>query len=108
MINEEFECKNCGHKNPKLKGSCRNHCQKCLFSLHMDKDTPGDRLSHCRGLMEPVSASKNGKKGWMISHRCVKCGKTIPNTSAEDDDFNQIIKLTLSPNEQAGSKKTGK
>lgn len=94
VINESFKCKNCGEENPKLKGSCRNHCRKCLCSLHVDKDNPGDRQSTCNSLMQPISVYKDGKKGWMINHKCLKCNKLIPNKAANDDDFDEIIQLT--------------
>lgn len=94
VINEEFECQNCHQHNPKLAGSCRNHCKYCLYSLHLDKESPGDRLSDCHHLMAPISISKNKKKGWMIHHQCQKCAKEIPNKAAEDDNFEQIIALS--------------
>jgi DNA-directed RNA polymerase subunit RPC12/RpoP len=104
--NEEFICKNCGHKNPKLSGSYRNHCRECLHSLHVDKDIPGDRLSGCESLMVPYSIDHSGKKGWIISHKCQKCGKIITNLSAVDDNFDKIIALTQKTNESARIKKT--
>lgn len=107
-INEEFTCLNCGEKNPKLKGSYRNHCRKCLYSLHVDKDGPGDRLSECKSLMYPIKVDQNGKKGWMIYQKCTKCGKIIPNKAAEDDNFDKIIQLTYAPDEPTRSEKTGK
>jgi len=94
VINEEFKCGNCGHQNTLLSGSCRNHCTKCLYSLHVDKNTPGDRLSKCKSLMRPVYADQSGKKGWIIQHKCTKCRKEIPNKVAEDDDFELIIQLS--------------
>jgi DNA-directed RNA polymerase subunit RPC12/RpoP len=94
VINEEFICKNCGEKTEKLEGSCRNHCRNCLYSLHVDKETPGDRKSDCKSLMEPIFATKDGKKGWIITHKCTKCGKIIKNKTADDDNFEEIIKLT--------------
>lgn len=93
-MNEAFKCQNCGAKNSLLKGGCRNHCTKCLHSLHVDKDIPGDRKSDCRGIMEPVEVEQNGKKGFMIIHKCVKCAKIIRNKCAQDDDFDAIIKLS--------------
>ncbi|MFH1218766.1 MAG: RNHCP domain-containing protein [Candidatus Peregrinibacteria bacterium] len=93
-LNTPFTCKNCGEKNPPHKDSCRNHCRKCLYSQHVDESTPGDRKSPCKHLMPPVSATQNGKKGWIITHKCEKCGKLMPNKSAEDDNFEEIISLT--------------
>ena len=83
--NTGFICLKCGAKNPKATESERNHCRECLYSLHVDKKTPGDRKSDCHGLMEPVGLDYKGKKGFMIKHKCVKCGKEIPNKRAEDD-----------------------
>jgi DNA-directed RNA polymerase subunit RPC12/RpoP len=94
-INEGFKCQNCGQNNEKLDKSCRNHCKNCLFSLHVDEEIPGDRKSTCKALMKPIKASQNTKKGWIIYHKCVKCGKIITNKSAPDDDFDKIIELTL-------------
>jgi len=94
VINEEFICQNCNEANPKLEGSCRNHCRKCLYSLHLDKESPGDRLSNCKNLMKPIKVEQSGKKGWMIQHKCLKCGKIIPNKAANDDNFEEIIILS--------------
>ncbi len=94
VINESFSCQNCGHQNPKLPGSCRNHCQECLFSLHVDKENPGDRESNCHNLMKPIRLEQNKKKGWMIIHQCSKCSKEIANKAADDDNFDNIIELS--------------
>lgn len=94
VINEKFVCKKCGEKNPPVKGSCRNHCKKCLYSMHRDEIAPGDRLSECRGLMEPVSSYQSGKKGWMIMHKCLDCKKEIANRMADDDNFDIVIRLS--------------
>lgn len=94
VINDSFNCENCGAENPPHKSSCRNHCRECLCSLHLDKDSPGDRLSKCKSIMKPISVEQNGKKGWMIYHKCSKCGKIISNKAAEDDNFEKIIELT--------------
>jgi hypothetical protein len=37
--------------------------------------------------MKPSAIDQDGKKGWMIVHRCEKCGKTIRNKAAPDDDL---------------------
>lgn len=98
-INEGFICQKCGHRNTQAAAGCRNHCVMCLYSLHLDESFPGDRQSQCSGLMGPVAATHNGKKGWMIEHRCEKCGKIILNKMASDDNFNTLIQIS---NEQAG------
>ena len=84
--NMPFTCAKCGEKNPALRGGERNHCRACLFSLHVDVETPGDRKSACRGLMEPTKLDHKGGKGFMVWHTCVECGKEIRNTLAEDDE----------------------
>ncbi|MBI2638790.1 RNHCP domain-containing protein [Candidatus Peregrinibacteria bacterium] len=90
--NDGFLCAKCGAKNAPALKSERNHCFSCLFSLHVDEDTPGDRKSMCGGLMEPFSLDHKGKKGFMIRHRCIECGKEILNRAAEDDvGINKIL-----------------
>ena len=61
-IDEEFICENCGKKVEKLGYSCRNHCNYCLYSKHVDKN-PGDRAEECHGLLEPIGIEINNKKG---------------------------------------------
>ncbi len=87
---EDFVCKVCGTK---VKGTgYTNHCPNCLWSLHVDEVIPGDRLSECKGLMEPINAEmKNGE--YIIIHRCQKCKKTIKNKASENDNIEEIIKL---------------
>lgn len=85
---EPFACEQCGAAvSPLKEGTYRNHCPLCLWSKHVDDQGPGDRASLCGGLMEPFGLEQDGKRGWMISHRCVRCGKTIPNRAAIDDEI---------------------
>jgi DNA-directed RNA polymerase subunit RPC12/RpoP len=92
---EAFTCEHCGHSvDPLQNGSYRNHCPRCLFSKHVDKDGPGDRASMCGALMRPISIDQDSKRGFLVIHRCEHCGKQIPNRAAPDDDlasFEQII-----------------
>lgn len=88
--NNGFRCLNCKENNPPAADGERNHCRKCLYSLHVDSETPGDRASECGGLMEPIGLDFKGKKGFMIVHKCVKCGKDIKNKRAEDDDLTKL------------------
>lgn len=87
---EDFVCKNCGFK---VEGTgYTNHCPKCLYSLHVDEDVPGDRLSKCLGLMEPVGIEmKKGK--YVIIHKCTKCGKIMRNKMSEEDNFDEVVEL---------------
>lgn len=93
VIDEQFECENCGKQVPKLGYSCRNHCPYCLHSKHVDVN-PGDRAEKCHGLLEPVGLEIDSKKGYVIIFKCKKCGKITKNKSAEDDDMELIIKLS--------------
>jgi DNA-directed RNA polymerase subunit RPC12/RpoP len=85
VINESFECVHCGTiVQPLVQGSCRNHCPECLHSLHLDI-YPGDRAADCGGLLVPVGIEQNKKKGYMVIHRCQKCGHVGRNKLALDD-----------------------
>ena len=53
---------------------------------------PGDRLSECGGMMEPIGIDQ--KKGnYIILHKCIKCGYEKRNRTAEGDDFDAILKV---------------
>lgn len=88
---EPFVCEKCGASvEPLAHGSYRNHCPHCLASKHVDENGPGDRASLCLGLMPAQGLEHDGKKGWMIVHCCLVCGKRILNKAAPDDDLSQI------------------
>ncbi len=83
--NEGFVCGHCGEEvRPLANGSCRNHCPRCLWSKHVD-DVPGDRGSRCGGMMPPAGIEQDARRGWMIVHRCVRCGMFRRNRAALDD-----------------------
>ncbi len=89
-----FVCANCGAQVPPLGYTSRNHCPKCLCSLHLDVN-PGDRASDCGGIMDPVSAEPSRKNdGFVITHKCRLCGALRRNKSASDDNRPFLIKLT--------------
>ncbi len=93
MRDESFVCENCSKEVSKHpSGSARNHCPFCLYSKHLDENTPGDRVSNCHWLMVPIWIDKKKNKGWMLEHKCNKCGKKILNKVAEDDNFIEWIK----------------
>ena len=94
-----FICVHCGKEVRPLKYTSRNHCPYCLWSRHLDIN-PGDRASDCGGDLEPISAVPDAKKGYIITHRCIKCGAIRRNkacTEAKDqpDDIKKIIALTV-------------
>ena len=88
-----FICAACGYGVPPLGYSSRNHCPKCLCSLHLDV-MPGDRAADCGGVMRPVHSEPDPKKGFIITHVCEKCGAERRNKAAADDDRVLLIKLT--------------
>jgi ribosomal protein L40E len=93
VINESFQCEHCGAEVPKLSGSCRNHCTRCLHSKHVDLKSPGDRASLCQGLMRPIGLTHSGKKGWILLHECLLCRHTINNKVADDDDWDKVVEV---------------
>ena len=94
-----FICGHCKKEVPPLGYTSRNHCPFCLWSRHLDEN-PGDRQSECRGLMEPVSAEPDAKKGYIIIHKCTECGAVRRNKAAYGpkaqvgDNLKLIISLT--------------
>lgn len=92
-IDEKFICESCGRKVPQLGYSCRNHCPYCLHSKHVDIN-PGDRAEKCHGDLEPVGLEMNNRKGYVIIHKCKKCGAIRKNKAAEDDNMDLIIQLS--------------
>ncbi len=103
---EGFVCVNCGFTALPLGKTSRNHCPRCLCSLHVDV-LPGDRACSCHGVLRPVSAEPDARKGFVIYYKCEKCGFTGRNRAAikEDasdalpdeqyDDKNLLIALTV-------------
>jgi len=87
-----FVCRVCGHNVPALHYSSRDHCNKCLCSIHIDIN-PGDRANTCLGTLIPVDIETNNKKGYTIQYMCQKCGLKHNNKSAEDDKFSVILKV---------------
>lgn len=84
---EDFTCANCGTH---VRGNgYTNHCPQCLYSRHVDNN-PGDRAAVCGGMMCPIAAAPY-RDGYIITHKCEKCGKTIRQNAAPDDNLDAII-----------------
>ena len=93
-----FICANCGKEVPPLGYTSRNHCPHCLCSLHVDIN-PGDRANTCGGPLRPVRAEPHPKRGFIIVHRCERCGaisrcRAAHEAKVQPDDLMLIIKLT--------------
>jgi len=93
--NESFACAGCSFPVPSAPGGkVRNHCPRCLCSLHVDGPVPGDRASDCGGLMKPTAPEQSGGV-WRVTHHCQRCGHTRRNRLfpdwAEEPDRLEIL-----------------
>src|SRR6056297_171712 len=92
--NDGFLCAACGMAvvQSAVGTRNRNHCPHCLCSLHVDI-TPGDRLSLCCGVMNPISCwiKENGEIA--LIHRCSRCGTIKSNRIAGDDNADSLKQL---------------
>lgn len=85
-----FICENCGFEVLPLGKTSRNHCPRCLCSLHVDI-LPGDRACDCHGIMTPLFATPDAKKGFVITVKCRKCGFVSRNKAALKTSFKDIL-----------------
>jgi len=94
MVDEEFVCLNCYSKVKPLGYTARDHCPNCLYSMHLDVN-PGDRKADCFGLLKPIGVEKSKKSDFKIIYECTKCGKKTKNIVANDDNMDEIIKISV-------------
>ncbi len=96
--NESFICRVCGAAvNPEgAGGDYRNHCPKCLSSVHLDNG-PGDREAGCGGVMEPISVWTRKGGEWALIHRCRRCGALSSNRIAADDNPILLLSIAVRP-----------
>lgn len=96
---ESFVCATCGADVPMGGRRPRDHCPRCLHSLHVDV-VPGDRAAGCGGVLVPVGV-ESGPKGWMLRYVCQRCGIVRRNRVLDDietpDDLEAIRKLLEGP-----------
>jgi DNA-directed RNA polymerase subunit RPC12/RpoP len=93
-----FVCAHCGRQVEPLGYTSRNHCPFCLWSLHVDI-LPGDRANTCGAPMQPIRVEPDRRRGYIIIHRCTKCGEIGRNRAAHEakvqpDDISLLIRLT--------------
>ena len=106
VFEDVFKCLSCGagvYTQPWLSGvQNRNHCPFCLSSRHLDHAQPGDRLSACKALMQPIGLTmkrcrnKYGKLltgELMLIHQCGDCGKLSINRIAADDMLDRLMEI---------------
>lgn len=101
--NDAFQCLHCGAGVPPLaRGGYRNHCPFCLWSRHVDR-APGDRGECCGGLMTPESLEHTGDKGFVLTHRCTRCGARRRNRAAlhdpVPDNWDRLVALSVAGRE---------
>jgi DNA-directed RNA polymerase subunit RPC12/RpoP len=96
-IDEAFVCACCGFDVPEGGRRPRDHCPRCLHSLHLDV-VPGDRAAGCGGLLVPLRTEPS-QKGTMIVFRCARCGIERRNRVLDDveapDDLESLRKLVV-------------
>lgn len=97
-MSKGFKCINCGRvvEGAALGTEHRNHCPFCLASVHLDLKVPGDRLSKCHGLMQPIGLAfkeEGGRRQGELTlvHRCERCGAVSRNRIAGDDDPESVV-----------------
>ena len=93
-----FVCQACGAVIAQERAGSRhrNHCPKCLASLHLDEQ-PGDRASLCKGVMDAIGVWVRKDGEWAILHRCRKCGAIHSNRIAADDNPIKLVSIALKP-----------
>lgn len=92
--NEAFACTECGCEVTPGGGFVRNHCPRCLCSLHVDGDVPGDRAAACGGVMEVVSYETRAGL-WVVTHRCRRCAherrnRLYPDAAEQPDHLEAL------------------
>lgn len=87
---EDFTCEHCGRA---VEGDgYTNHCPECLYSKHVDI-FPGDRLEDCGGLM-PVSEIIRKGDGYILVHKCARCGYTHRDHFRDKtDNIDTLVRL---------------
>jgi len=92
---EAFRCAHCGASVAPARRTARDHCPRCLHSLHVD-DVPGDRAAGCGGLLVPIDAERRGE-GFRIRYRCARCGAERMNKALlevdDPDDWEALVAM---------------
>ncbi|MFZ5480339.1 MAG: RNHCP domain-containing protein [Myxococcota bacterium] len=100
---EAFRCVTCGFDVPKGGRRPRDHCPRCLHSMHVDV-VPGDRAAGCGGVLVPVELVVTGPDRLLL-YRCDRCGMERRNRVLDDvetpDEAEALAKL-LVPRGRAG------
>ena len=87
---ENFVCEHCGEKV--VGNGYTDHCPKCLWGKHVDREIPGDRESECRGLMEPLRVLYE-KGGYEIIYKCNRCRHEFKVKAGVGDNRERLLVL---------------
>jgi hypothetical protein len=87
---EDFVCENCGQRV--VGDGYTDHCPKCLWGKHVDREIPGDRASECRGMMEPIKSSFE-KGEFKILYQCSGCNHNFWVRCDKNDDRERLMAL---------------
>lgn len=79
---EAFTCAHCGLDVPPHGRTARDHCPRCLRSLHVDV-VPGDRASDCGGILDPIGLEVRAGAS-RLRFRCRRCGAEKVNRALAD------------------------
>lgn len=90
--NESFICINCGKLVEKHLTSSRDHCNYCLFGLHVDIN-PGDRNNECKGVLNPIGLKIFNNKT-QIAYSCIKCNSLVYCVTSLDDSKTKLLELS--------------
>lgn len=101
-VKEDFVCEKCGLV---VSGDgYTDHCPKCLWGKHVDKDIPGDRQSDCRALMEAIETEYQ-KGGFRIHYKCQGCDHEFWVREGKEDDREKLVKLSVIIRDDVGENK---
>ena len=81
---EAFSCAHCGFEVPPHGRTARDHCPRCLRSLHVDV-VPGDRAADCGGILDPIGLEVRGGDV-RLRFRCRTCGAAKVNRALTDGE----------------------
>lgn len=92
---EAFRCAVCALDVAPHGRTARNHCPRCLCSLHVDV-VPGDRAAGCGGVLDPIGLEVRGGEQ-VLTFRCRSCGAIRHNRAlldGEADDVGSLARLS--------------
>ncbi|RBQ18401.1 RNHCP domain protein [Spongiactinospora rosea] len=95
---DTFACVRCGLTVTAVgpAGARRNHCPSCLYSQHVIDRVEGGP-SECGSRMAPIAIAVLRDGGWMVIHRCTRCGELTSNPICSDDNQLILMRMAVRP-----------